>query len=127
MVDDEADLDLLIKQRFRKEIREGIYEFFFARHGGEAVKILKEHPEIDLVLTDLNMPEMNGIELLCFLKEHYPSLKVVILSAYGDHENYSLAFKHGAIDFLIKPIIFSELDAKLKNLLFSNKPLVKDQ
>lgn len=116
MVDDEIDLDTLIQQRFRKEIREGIYQFFFARHGREALTIIEVHPDISIVLSDLNMPEMNGLELLLSLKKDYPHLRVVILSAYGDQENRSLAFKSGATDFMIKPIIFSELEAKLKNL-----------
>jgi CheY-like chemotaxis protein len=117
MVDDEIDLDTLIQQRFRKEIREGIYQFFFARHGREALAIIKAHPDISVVLSDLNMPEMNGLDLLLTLKKDYPHLRVVILSAYGDQENRTLAFQNGATDFIIKPIIFSELATKLKNLV----------
>ena len=117
MVDDEIDLDTLIQQRFRKEIREGIYQFFFARHGREALTIIKAHPDISVVLSDLNMPEMNGLDLLLTLKKDYPHLRVAILSAYGDQENRTLAFQNGATDFIIKPIIFSELATKLKNLV----------
>ena len=117
MVDDEIDLDTLIQQRFRKEIREGIYQFFFARHGREALAIIEAHPDISVILSDLNMPEMNGLDLLLTLKKDSPQLRVVILSAYGDQENRTLAFQNGATDFIIKPIIFSELATKLKNLV----------
>ena len=120
MVDDEIDLDILIKQRFRKEIREGFYEFFFARNGREALKVIEEHADISIVLTDLNMPEMNGLELLMALKKKRPLLRVLILSAYGDLENRSQAFKGGAHDFIMKPIVFSELEVKLKQLVQEN-------
>jgi adenylate cyclase len=117
MVDDEPDLDILIQQGFRKEIREGTYSFIFARHGAEALELMEKNPDIKLVLTDLNMPEMNGLELLGRLKRHYSELKVLILSAYGDDESRSVALSSGAVDFLTKPIVFSELQAKLKLLL----------
>ncbi len=116
MVDDEPDLDILIQQRFRKEIREQMYQFFFARHGREALDIIKEHPDMAVVLSDLNMPEMNGLELLKALKKEHPDLRILILSAYGDQENRSLAFDAGAHDFIIKPLILSDLSEKLKQL-----------
>lgn len=117
MVDDEPDLDILIQQGFRKEIREGIYSFIFARHGAAALELMEQNPGIELVLTDLNMPEMNGLELLGRLKRQYSELKVLILSAYGDEESRSVALSSGAVDFLTKPIVFSELQAILKALL----------
>ncbi|OJX12238.1 MAG: hypothetical protein BGO77_03555 [Caedibacter sp. 37-49] len=118
MVDDEPDLDILIQQGFRKEIRDGLYNFIFARHGAEALELMEKNLDIKLVLTDLNMPEMNGLELLARLKRYYSDLKVIILSAYGDSESRSVALSAGAADFLTKPIVFSELQSKLKSLLF---------
>lgn len=117
MVDDEPDLDILIQQGFRKEIKEGIYSFLFALHGAAALELMGKNPEIELVLTDLNMPEMNGIELLGHLKRQYVEIKVLILSAYGDEQSRLGALSAGATDFLTKPIVFSELQAKLKSLL----------
>ena len=116
MVDDEPDLDMMIQQRFRKEIRDKVYHFYFARHGLDALDIVKNHPDISVVLSDLNMPEMNGFELLKALKINYPYLKIVILSAYGDQDNRSLALNAGADDFIIKPLVLSELNEKLKQL-----------
>lgn len=117
MVDDEPDLDILIQQGFRKEIRDGIYSFIFARHGAAALELIEKNPDVKLVLTDLNMPEMNGLELLGHLKHQYSDVKVLILSAYGDQESRSIALSAGAVDFLTKPIVFSELQTKLKALL----------
>lgn len=119
MVDDEPDLDILVQQRFRREIQQGFYRFFFARHGRQALTILKIHPDVSIVVSDLNMPEMNGLELLLILKKDYPHLKVMMLSAYEDQENCSQAFKNGAYDFITKPIVFSELETKLKNLILN--------
>lgn len=119
MVDDEPDLDILIQQRFRKEIKDGTYEFFFARNGALALDVIHRHPEIDLVLTDLNMPEMNGLELLLQLKKDSPGIKSLIISAYGDSESRSLAEKAGAEGFITKPIVFSELECKIKSLIAS--------
>ncbi|MBN9413509.1 MAG: response regulator [Candidatus Paracaedimonas acanthamoebae] len=117
MVDDEPDLDILIQQGFRKEIRDGIYSFIFARHGAAALELIEKNPDVKLVLTDLNMPEMNGLELLRRLKHQYSDVKVLILSAYGDQESRSVALSAGAVDFLTKPIVFSELQTKLNALL----------
>ena len=116
MVDDEPDLDILIQQRFRKEIREKVYQFYFARHGLQALNIVQDHPDISVVLSDLNMPEMDGFELLKSLKQTHPNLKIIILSAYGDQDNKSSAFKKGADDFIIKPLVLSDLSEKLKKL-----------
>ena len=113
MVDDEPDLDILIQQRFRKEIREKVYQFYFARHGLQALNIVQDHPDISVVLSDL---KMDGFELLKSLKQTHPNLKIIILSAYGDQDNKSSAFKKGADDFIIKPLVLSDLSEKLKKL-----------
>lgn len=117
MVDDEPDLDILIQQRFRKQIAAGRYVFFFARHGAAALEILRAHPQTALVLTDLNMPEMNGIELLTHIKDLYQSTKTVILSAYGDSDNRARALAAGAQDYLTKPIVFKDLEMIIQTLL----------
>ncbi|CAM3303419.1 response regulator [Aequorivita lipolytica] len=109
VVDDEADLETLIKQKFRKQIREKEYEFFFAINGVDALEKLKEEPEVDIVLSDINMPEMDGLTLLTKLSELRPLLKSVIVSAYGDMENIRTAMNRGAFDFITKPINFEDL------------------
>lgn len=117
MVDDEPDLDILIQQRFRNEIKSGLYEFLFARNGARALDVIHQNPDIGLVLTDLNMPEMNGLELLLQLKKDSPNIRILIISAYGDSESKSLAKKAGAEGFITKPIVFSELEEKIKTLI----------
>ncbi|MGA2824368.1 MAG: response regulator, partial [Bacteroidales bacterium] len=88
VVDDEIDLEPLVRQKFRRQIREGVYEFLFAFNGLEALTKLIEYPEIGVILSDINMPEMDGLTLLTKLKElKTPSLKTVIVSAYGDMDN----------------------------------------
>jgi DNA-binding NtrC family response regulator len=109
VVDDEADLETLIKQKFRKQIREKEYEFFFAINGVDALEKLKMEPEVDIVLSDINMPEMDGLTLLTKLSELKPLLKSVIVSAYGDMENIRTAMNRGAFDFITKPINFEDL------------------
>ena len=116
MVDDEADLDMMIKQRFRHDIKSQKYAFMFARNGREALDIMADHPDIEIVLSDLNMPEMSGLELLQELKKHYAHVKVLILSAYADQDNKTMAFERGAHDFITKPVSLSALDTKLKEL-----------
>src|SRR6185437_7142921 len=104
VVDDETDLELLIKQRFRKQIREQEYEFTFAVNGNDALSKLKEREDVSIVLTDINMPEMDGLTLLNKLNESKPLIKSVIVSAYGDMENIRAAMNRGAFDFICKPI-----------------------
>ena len=106
VVDDEADLEVLIKQKFRKKIRQKEYEFLFAENGVVALQKILEHPEVDIVLSDINMPEMDGLTLLSKLNELSPLIKSVIVSAYGDMDNIRTAMNRGAFDFITKPINF---------------------
>ena len=117
VADDEADLELLIKQKFRKQIREQRYEFVFAPNGAQALKMVEDQTDIELVLSDINMPEMDGLTLLTKLSETKPLLKTVIISAYGDMENIRTAMNRGAFDFLTKPIDFTDLDLTLEKTL----------
>ncbi len=117
VADDEADLELLIKQKFRKQIREELYEFVFASNGVQALKLVEDDSAIDMVLSDINMPEMDGLTLLSRLSETKPLLKTVIISAYGDMENIRTAMNRGAFDFLCKPIDFVDLDLTMDKTL----------
>ncbi|HEX5624553.1 MAG TPA: adenylate/guanylate cyclase domain-containing protein [Saprospiraceae bacterium] len=117
VVDDEADLELLIKQKFRKEIREQQYEFVFAFHGVEALDRIRQHPDVDIVLSDINMPEMDGLTLLGHLNESYPLLKTIMVSAYGDMDNIRTAMNRGAFDFITKPIHFDDLHLTVEKTL----------
>lgn len=123
MVDDEPDLDLLIQQRFRKSVKEGNLELSFARHGLDAIDHINDaaspskRPHI--IVTDLNMPEMNGIELLMHVKKSYPEILVYIMSAYSDQDSVRTAKNAGAAGFLFKPLNFSELEAIINGLMKS--------
>lgn len=118
VVDDEPDLELLITQKFRKEIKEGKYRFEFAGNGIQALKKLNDYNEIELVLTDINMPEMDGLTLLSKIKElNNPVLHSVIVSAYGDLHNIRTAMNGGAFDFVVKPINFSDLEITINKAL----------
>ena len=117
VVDDEPDLEPLIRQKFRKKIRQNELLFIFARNGAEALEKLQAEPDIDMVLTDLNMPGMDGLTLLTKLAEQYPTIKPVILSAYGDMENIRKAMNLGAFDFLTKPLNFQDLEITINKTL----------
>src|SRR4051794_22905884 len=106
VVDDELDLELLVRQRFRRHIRDKEFEFHFSHNGEEALQALAQRPGIDLVLSDINMPVMDGLTLLGKLKEAAGTRRAVIVSAYGDMANIRTAMNRGAIDFLTKPIDF---------------------
>lgn len=109
-VDDELDLELLLTQYFRRKIRKGEYEFFFAHNGVEALQVLLAHPDIDIVLSDINMPEMDGLTLLKKIKDrNNPALKVIMVSAYGEMGNIREAMNNGAFDFATKPIDLDDL------------------
>jgi len=116
VVDDEKDVQVLFEQRFRKEIRNKEMEFAFAYSGEDALKYLNELHEAVLILSDINMPGMSGLELLRHIKEkhHEPPPVVMMITAYGDADNYNTAMKLGADDFLTKPLEFSLLKEKLK-------------
>jgi len=110
VVDDETDLEILIKQKFRKKIRSNDYEFVFAVNGVDALERLQQHTDVDLVLSDINMPEMDGLTLLSKLTDQHSILKSVIVSAYGDMENIRTAMNRGAYDFVTKPVNFEDLE-----------------
>jgi len=117
VVDDEKDMEILFQQRFRKEIREHEVQFAFANSGEEALTYLSQlQHEAVLILSDINMPGMSGLELLQHIKEKYenPPPVVMMITAYGDTENYEQAMKLGADEFLTKPVDFNLLKEKLK-------------
>ena len=117
VVDDETDLEVLIRQKFRKQIRNNEYEFLFAYNGKEALEQLDREPAVDLVLSDINMPEMDGLTLLSKLHELNPLLKAIIVSAYGDMDNIRTAMNRGAFDFVTKPINFEDLTITMEKTL----------
>ena len=117
VVDDEADLELLVKQKFRRKIRENIYEFVFAQNGEEALLKVAEHPDLDIILSDINMPIMDGLTLLSRLPEANPMVKAVVVSAYGDMQNIRTAMNRGAFDFVMKPVDFDDLDLTMEKTI----------
>jgi two-component system chemotaxis response regulator CheY len=120
VVDDEADVQPLFIQRFRKEIRNGEFDFSFALSGEEALNYLHTaHSEVVLILSDINMPGMTGIELLSRIRHEYetPPPVVMMITAYGDDENRTQAMQNGANDFLTKPLDFTMLKEKLKTFI----------
>jgi len=117
VADDETDLEMLIKQKFRQKIREQQYEFIFAINGNDALDKIQQHPDIDIVLSDINMPEMDGLTLLSRLGESSPLIKSVIVSAYGDMENIRTAMNRGAFDFITKPINFEDLSLTMEKTI----------
>jgi phosphoserine phosphatase RsbU/P len=114
VVDDEPDVELLIRQRFRRRIRSEELAFSFARDGFDALAVLDKEPSIELILSDINMPRMDGLTLLRRVADLDRLLKVVIVSAYGDLENIRTAMNRGAFDFITKPIDFADLDATIE-------------
>ena len=117
VADDEVDLEMLIKQKFRQKIREQEYEFIFAVNGKDALEKILQHPDVDMVLSDINMPEMDGLTLLSRLSESSPLIKSVIVSAYGDMENIRTAMNRGAFDFITKPINFEDLSLTMEKTI----------
>lgn len=117
VADDEVDLELLIKQRFRRQIRENKYQFFFALNGKEALEVLQNSQDIDVVLSDINMPEMDGLSLLNELSQVHPLIKTVIVSAYGDMDNIRTAMNRGAFDFICKPVNFQDLELTIEKTI----------
>jgi two-component system chemotaxis response regulator CheY len=120
VVDDETDVQALFEQRFRREIKAGEIEMNFAFSGEQALAFMAAHEhEAVLILSDINMPGMSGLELLGHIKQKYekPPPVVMMITAYGDDENYNNAMKLGADDFLTKPVDFSSLKEKLKQII----------
>ncbi len=117
-VDDEAPLELLMRQYFRRKIRNGEYEFFFAHNGLEALAILYNNPDIEIILSDINMPEMDGLTLLTKVNEmRNPALRVIMVSAYGDMKNIRQAMNNGAFDFATKPIDMDDLSVTIEKAI----------
>jgi|SRR5579871_6790319 len=117
VVDDEPDLEDLIKQKFRRQIRDGTIAFGFARDGVEALAALAESPDYDMVVSDINMPRMDGLTLLGKLQEEEAKLSTVVVSAYGDMTNIRTAMNRGAFDFLTKPIDFSDFEVTVRKTI----------
>lgn len=117
VVDDEPDVEALVSQRFRRKIRSGEMEFLFARDGQHALEVLDGEHNVDIVLSDINMPRMDGLTLLDRLKELHEDLRTVIVSAYGDMGNIRTAMNRGAFDFVTKPIQFEDLETTITKTL----------
>ncbi|HSF74999.1 MAG TPA: response regulator [Microcoleus sp.] len=118
VVDDEEDIQSLFKQKFRKEIKAGKIEFHFALSAKTALEFLEspQKASLILVLSDINMPGMTGLELLRITKEKFPELKFFMITAYGDETNYQVAIDYGADDYITKPVDFDILKNKIINL-----------
>jgi len=117
VADDETDLETLIRQKFRQKIREQEYEFVFAINGRDALEKILYHNDIDIVLSDINMPEMDGLTLLSKICEQHPLLKTVMVSAYGDMDNIRTAMNCGAFDFITKPVNFDDLSLTIEKTI----------
>jgi YesN/AraC family two-component response regulator len=115
VVDDEQDVELLFRQRFRKDMREGRVEFVFALSGDLALKYLESvtPPDVVCILSDINMPGMTGLELLKAVKERFPDLKVCMITAYGDDHNFKTAMAYGAAEYFTKPLDFEKLQKEM--------------
>jgi len=118
VVDDEKDVEMLFRQKFRKELKQNMLELVFAFSGKEALEILKSKtpPDVVYIFSDINMPGMSGLDLLKHVKGNYPSIKVSMISAYGDSENYNKAIDSGAKEFFTKPINFDSLKQEVQRL-----------
>ncbi len=127
IVDDEADIELLIRQHFRKAIREKQFDFVFAGNGVEALEVLDKHTDVNVILSDINMPRMDGLTLLNHLAEKEEIRRTVIISAYGDMKNIRTAMNRGAFDFLIKPIDLEDLELTLRRTIQEVSELKRSQ
>ena len=117
VVDDEPDLEILVRQKFRRRIRRGEFEFTFAQNGVEALERLAENPDLEMILSDINMPRLDGLSLLNALGEVNPEIRAVMVSAYGDMDNIRTAMNRGAFDFVTKPINFEDLETTIDKTL----------
>jgi signal transduction histidine kinase/AraC-like DNA-binding protein len=123
LADDEADLEDLFKQQFRSQIQTNTYEFIFVRDGQQALQVLEQQSDIDVVLSDINMPGMDGLTLLSKLQEINPFIRTIIITAYGDMSNIRTAMNRGAFDFVTKPINFKDLKVTLEKTIRSARQL----
>jgi adenylate cyclase len=123
VVDDEPDLEALVQQKFRRRIRDGDINFVFARDGAEALRLLGNGHAVDMVLSDINMPRMDGLTLLQKIREKDEELSTVIVSAYGDMANIRTAMNRGAFDFVTKPIDFTDLETTIDKTLLHIRTL----
>lgn len=123
VIDDEPDIVELFKRRFRRELRNGEFSLQFAKSGEDALNQLRTglDPEVILILSDINMPGMTGIDLLKQVKRYWPQLPVAMITAYGDDKNRNSAFEIGAADFLTKPLDFDELRTIISKMLASRR------
>ena len=119
VVDDEEHIIDLFQQKFRREIRDGLLRLDFAHDGQEALALVQAHPPPDvmLILSDINMPGMNGLELLKEVKQMWSGLPVAMITAYGDDQSRRIALEAGATDFLTKPLDFDELKSKISDMI----------
>lgn len=119
VVDDEKDVEILFRQKFRKEVKSQNLELVFAFSGQEALELLEQSdpPEVMYIFSDINMPGMTGLELLEKVKARFPQIKISMISAYGDAENYNKAKESGAKEFFTKPIDFISLKEEINSLL----------
>ncbi len=117
IVDDEPDVDQLMRQRLRRRVRSGQIELLSARNGVEALDVLAEHDDVNLAFCDINMPKMDGLTLLERLRSVHPSVRAVMISAYSGPQDRRAALGRGAIDFLTKPLDFRLLERLLDRLL----------
>jgi adenylate cyclase len=116
-VDDEADFETLIRQRFRRQVRDGEFTFRFAHHGEEALAVLAAEPDVQLMLLDINMPVMDGLTLLNELRQRKSPVRTIMVSAYGDMTNLRTAMNRGAFDFVTKPVDFADLEVTIHKTL----------
>ena len=123
VADDESDLEILIKQKFRQKIRDQKYEFIFALNGKEALEKIQQNPDVAMVLSDINMPEMDGLTFLTKLNESNPLIKTVMVSAYGDMDNIRTAMNRGAFDFVTKPVNFDDLELTMEKTIHHIKQI----
>ena len=114
VVDDEIDVETLITQKFRRKVRQGEWKIVFGHNGEEALDILRKHPRMDIVLSDINMPKMDGLTLLQKIKEENYDLRTIMVSAYSDIENIRAAMNNGAFDFITKPINFQDMEITIE-------------
>ena len=119
VVDDEKDVEMLFRQKFRKELKSNRLELVFAFSGSEALELLEEKhpPEVVYIFSDINMPGMTGLELLTKVKQQFPQINISMISAYGDSENYNRAMQSGAKEFFTKPIDFNSLKTEIDALM----------